>query len=143
MSKLTDGFGTTISFTTAGSGVTATLYETSVSPPGLSGGGPVDHSTMENETYRTYVPHTLIGGSPASFVGGYDPQLLEDILSGVNVNQEFTITFPDGSTLVFWGWIDEFTPNPLVDGEMPTANITIQPSFWNGSAETAPVFTAA
>jgi len=142
MSKLTDGFGTTISFSTAGSGVVTNLYETGVTPPGLSGGGAIDHSTMENSTYRTYVPRNLIGGSPASFVGGYDPQLLDDILSAVNVNQEFTITFPDNSTLVFWGFIDEFTPNALVDGEMPTANITIIPTFWNGSAETAPEFTS-
>ena len=139
MGKLTDGFGTTLAFSTAGSQTMLYLFDTGVTPPGLSGGGAVDMSTMENTKYRTFVPRQLIGGSPASVVGAYDSALFDEILDAVNVNQEMVITFPDASTLTFWGWIDEFTPNAHVDGEMPTANITIIPSFWDGSAEIAPV----
>ena len=58
----------------------------------------------------------------------------------VNSNQLITITFPGAETLAFWGWIDEFTPNAHVEGEQPTAELTIQPSNQNSSGvETAPV----
>jgi len=136
---MTDGFSTTISFSGAGSSVDIYMEEKEVTPPGLAGGGAIDTSTMRNTTYRTSVPKSLIGGSPSSFTGAYDPDLLTEILSALNVNQEIVITYPDDSTLTFWGWIDEFTPNALVEGEQPTASITIIPSNWDGSAEIAPV----
>ena len=138
MGRMTDGYTTRVSFSSAGSQIDVYMFETEVTPPGLAGGGPVDTSTMRNTAYRTSVPKGLIGGSPGSFVGAYDPDLITEILTAVNVNQQIVITFSDGSTLTFWGWIDEFTPNACTEGEMPTANITIIPSFWNGSAEVAP-----
>jgi len=138
MSKMTDGFGAKVTFSGAGSQIDVYMFETEVTPPGFSGGGAIDHSTMRNTTYRTKVPKDLIDMSPASFVGGYDPDLYTEILTAINVNQEIVITFADGSTLTFWGWIDEFTPTGMNENEMPTANITIIPSNWNGSAEQAP-----
>ncbi len=138
MTKMEDGYQTSIAFSSAGSGVNVYMYNTGVTPPGLAGGGPIDTTTMENVTYRTQVPKSLIGMSPCSFVGGYNSNVYTELLLALNVNQEIVVTFPDTSTLTFWGWIDEFVPNPLVEGEMPTANITIIPSCWNGSAEIAP-----
>jgi len=133
-----DGYATKVAFSGAGSNIETYLYEKEVTPPGLEGGGPIDTTTMRNSVYRTQLPKQLKTLSPGSYVGAYDPDLYTEILSAVNVNQEIVVTFPDDSTLTFWGWIDEFKPNPLVEGEQPTANITIIPSNWDGSAEIAP-----
>jgi len=59
-------------------------------------------------------------------------------------NQLITITWPDTSTLAFWGWLDKFVPANVVEGEQPTATVTIEPSNQNDSqVETAPVYTEA
>jgi hypothetical protein len=138
MGKLDDGYSTTISL--GGS----SLYEKEVTPPGIDGGGGIDTSTMRNTAWRTQTPMSLKTLTNASFTAAYDPAAYTSLLSAVNVNQEITVTFPDGATLVFWGWLNTFTPNPLVEGEQPTAECEIIPSNQNDQgAEADPVFTAA
>jgi len=139
MGKMDDGFPTKITFSGAGSQVDVYLFEKEVTPPGFTGGGAIDTTTMRNETFRTKLPKSLIDTSPCSFTGAYDTSLYTEILTAINVNQEIVVTFPDDSTLTFWGWVDEFTPNALVEGEQPTASVTIIPSNWDGDAEIAPV----
>jgi hypothetical protein len=60
----------------------------------------------------------------------------------LNVNQLITLTFPDGTTIAFWGWISEFQPDSHKEGTMPLADLTLIPSNQDNSyAETAPVIT--
>lgn len=137
MARLDDGFSTLIEFSEDSD---VQMWEKEVQPPGADGGGENDTSTMRNTTWRTKAPKGLISLSPASAVVAYDPAVYDEIIAMLNVNQQITITFPDASTLVFWGWIDKFTPNALKEGEQPTANVEIIPSNQNGSGvETAPV----
>ena len=144
MSRIDDGHPTTITFSALPSGEVALYWEKEVTPPGLSGGGPNPTTTMRNVTWRTSAPKKLITMSAGSFVASYDPEVLDQMLSMLNVNNLITVTYPDGSTYAFWGWLDEFTPNACVEGEQPTANVTIQPSNQNDSlVETAPVLTPA
>lgn len=141
MARLDDGHSTTIAFSADSS---VNFWEKEVTPPGWSGGGANDTTTMRNSTLRTMSPKQLKTLSEASFTAAYDPVVYDEIKAMINVNQQITITFPDSSTLLFWGWIDEFTPNANVEGEQPTAEITIIPSNQNASgAETAPTYTAA
>jgi len=140
MSRMDDGFSTLIEFDEDSS---VQMWEKEVTPPGVSGGGANETSTMQNTTWRTKSPKGLIDLSDASVTVAYDPAVYDEIIAMVNTNQQITITFPDSSTLVFWGWIDEFTPNANVEGEQPTAELTIIPSNQNGSGvETAPVYAA-
>jgi len=140
MSRLDDGFATLIEF---GEDSDVQMWEKEVTPPGVSGGGENDTSTMRNTTWRTKSPKGLKSLSEASLVVAYDPAVYDEIIAMVNVNQSLTITFPDDSTLIFWGWIDEFTPNAVVEGEQPTAEIKIIPSNQDGSGdEIAPVYSA-
>jgi len=142
MARIDDGHPTTLAFAEASSGVTV-FWVKELTPPGISGGGENDTSTMANSTWRTRSPKSLKTLSPASFVAAIDAAILDEMVSMVGVNQQITITFPDSSTWVFWGWIDEFTPNNFVEGEQPTANMTIIPSNQDGSgAEIAPVYSA-
>lgn len=146
MTIQTDGHPTTIDFSATSSGVTLTdiLAEKEVTPPGVDGGPENDTSTMRNVTWRTKQPPSLRTMTNSSFMAAYDPALLDEIVAMVNVNQELTITFPDGSTWVIWGWLSSFTPNPSTEGSQPTATVTIMPSNQNNSGvETGPVYTAA
>lgn len=141
MSRLDDGFATLIEFAEDSD---VQMWEKEVTPPGVSGGGENDTSTMQNTTWRTKSPKGLISLVEAGAVVAYDPAVYDEIIAMVNVNQQITITFPDDSTLVFWGWIDEFTPNAAVEGEQPTAELKIIPSNQNAAGtETAPSYTAA
>lgn len=93
---------------------------------------------------RTQAPKSLKSMEQMSITAAYDPAVLDQIKSMVNVNQLITVTFPDGSTWAFWGWLDEFTPGNHVEGEMPTANVVIQPSLTDASGdEIAPAYSAA
>jgi hypothetical protein len=125
MAKLTDGHKTTIAF---GSPAVALLYEKTVQPPGIEGGGPVDQTIMDNDRYRTNLPKSLKTVTSNSFEAAYDPATYDEVIRELGVNQLITITFPDTTTLKFWGWLDKFTPNEHVEGEMPTASCTIEPS---------------
>lgn len=138
MGRMDDGFSTLISL-----GGTD-FWEKSVTPPGLSAGGEIDTTTMRNTTWRTRNPKSLVTMTPMSATCAYDPEGYETILAQLGVNQEIVVTFPDGSTLTFWGWLDEFTPGESVEGEQPTADVTFIPSNQNASGvETAPVYAAA
>ena len=140
MALQTDGHSTRISFAAASSVLATLLIEKSVTPPGLSGGGSVDTTTMANTTYRTMQPKQLITMTNGSFTAAYDPGVLSDLVALLNVNTLITLTFPDATTWAFWGYLDEFTPNANEEGGQPTAEVTIVPTNQNDSGvETAPV----
>lgn len=135
---LEDGFSTTYTFA---ADPTVLMEEKEVQPPGVEGGGEIDVSTMHNTAWRTRAPKQLKTLTEASGTVAYDVGFYPEIIAMININQLITINFPDGSTLVFWGWIDAFTPNALVEGEQPTAEIRIICSNRNDSGvETAPVY---
>lgn len=137
MAIMNDGFSTLISFSLD---TDVQLKEKEIAPPGISAGGPIDTTTMQNTTWRTMFPKSLKTLTEISLVVSYDPALYDEIVAMAGVNQSIVITFPGAETLTFWGWIDEFTPNAHVEGEQPTAEITIQPSNMDGSLnEIAPV----
>ena len=137
MARIDDGFATLITFANYPS---VQLWEKEVTPPGISGGGANDITTMRNTAWRTRAPKKLKTLSDASGVYAYDPAAYNDLVSMINENQEITITFPDAQTLTFWGWMDEFTPARAVEGEQPTAEVTIIPSNQDDNGdEVAPV----
>lgn len=139
--RLDDGFKTLVSFANYPS---VKFYEKEVTPPGLKGGGPNNTTTMRNTAWETNAPKKLKSMAEGSMNAAYDPQVYQDIPSMINVNQLITYTFSDGSSVAFWGWLDEFVPGTIKPGEQPTADVKIQPSNQNGSGvETAPVYTPA
>lgn len=136
----TDGFSTTISLTGAGT----SFFEKEVTPPSLDAGGPNDTTTMRTTRWRTRQPKQLITMDKATAKVAYDPELYSSIVTNIGVNQEIIITFPDGDTLTFWGWLDKFTPDASKEGEQPTAEIEIVCSNQdNDGLEIAPAHAAA
>ena len=140
MSYINDGHQTLYSFSLAPS---VSFKEKSITPPGMDHGGGNDTTTMRNNNWRTMQPKHLKSLTPSRVTASYDPVVYNDIVSMMGVNQQITITFPDGSTVLFWGWLDSFVPGELVEGSQPTAEVVIMPSNQdNSNVETAPVYTA-
>ena len=138
MARMDDGFRTLINI-----GGT-NFWEKSVSPPGIEAGGATDTTTMHNSVWRTMAPKKLKTMTDCSFTAAYDPAVYTTIVSQIGVNQAIEITFPDGETLTFWGWLDSFVPGENVDGEQPTADCVIIPSNQNNTgAEIAPVIASS
>lgn len=141
MAELNDGYQTLIRFEADPDRL---FREKTVTPPGVDGGGEIDTTTMLNETVRTRSPKALFTVTNASLTVAYDPNTIvsEVIANLLNVNNLITVTFPDGHTIAFWGWLNKFTPNEHQEGEQPTAEIEIIPSNQNDSGEeTLPVYT--
>ena len=140
MGRLNDGFSSEISFS---ENPRVLLWEKEITPPGIDAGGANDTTTMRNARWRTRQPKKLLTLDDMELNVAYDPMLYDDIVDMAGVNQEITLTFSDGATLTFWGWVDKFKPSSLKEGEQPTASITIICSNENAlGAETAPVAVA-
>jgi len=138
--RLDDGFSTIITLANI---PTVKLYEKEITPPGISAGGPIDTTTMRNVTWRTMSPRALKSLTPVSVTVAFATEAIPVVQSQVGINQLITVTFPDQSTLVFWGWLEEFTIGAMTEGEQPTATLNIQPGNVDDSgAEVAPIYTA-
>ena len=144
MAYLTDGHPTTMTFYALGTGVVLKAKEVSVTPPGIAGGGENDTTTMRNTTWRTKQPKKLKTLTNGALTFQYDPAIYDQVLSIINVNGQILCEFADGSTLLFWGWLDDFTLGECVEGTMPTATGTVICSNQNDDGvEVAPDYTAA
>lgn len=141
MARIDDGFSTTFTFADF---PTVQFWEKTVTPPGVDGGGPNDTTTMRNSQLRTQAPKKLKSMTEMTASVAYDPEALQDCFDMVNINQLITITFPDGSTWAFWGWLNSMTPDEITEGAQPTATVSIQCSNQNDlGVETDPIFTPA
>lgn len=95
------------------------LWEIDVTPPGMDGGDAIDTTTMWNNSVRTKAPRALKTITDGSINCGYDPVVKTQLLALVNVNTTITITYPDGSTEAFFGFLKAATPNSLAEGTLP------------------------
>jgi hypothetical protein len=139
--KLGDGYQCLIAFA---QDADVSLWEKSVTPPGIDGGDPVDTSTMHNTTYRTKAARQLKELTNGSFTAAYDPQVYDQIVSLINVEGWITVHFPDGSTLDFMGYLKSFTPGEIVEGSQPEAECEIVCTNENSTgAETGPTYKAS
>jgi len=109
--------------------------EKGVTPPSIEGGGKIDITTMRNSDVRTFYPKQLYTMGDGSVTVAWDPLLYGEMQSVIGVNQTITITFPDDTTLEYWGTLDGFAPNEQVEGEQPTAVLTIIATNLNDSDE--------
>ena len=130
MTRIYDGYQTLIACSLDANVV---FYEKTLQPPAVQGGGAIDATTMHNTLFRTQIHKTLVSVGDAKAMCAYDPAVYNEIMAMVNKNQQFTVSFPDGTVLIWRGWIDEFTPQDLVEGEQPLAEIIFKPSNLDGT----------
>lgn len=126
--KLKDGYQSLI---TLSNDPDIALWEKTVQPPGLDGGDPIDQTTMHNVTWRTMAPRALVTMTEHTVVCAYDPVIYTSILAQLNVEQTITITFSDGSTLAFFGFIRLFDFAELEEGTQPEVTVTFTPTSWD------------
>jgi len=120
------------------------FWEKEVQPIGFDGGDAVDTTTMHNTTVRTKASRTLIDVTEATTNAAYDPGVLDSILAILNVETTWTITFPDGSTWAFFGYLRVANPQSVAEGAQPEIAINIQPTNTdpaNGWVEAVPFLT--
>ena len=136
--KLDDGFSTKL---TIAADVDISFWEKTVQPPGIDGGDAIETSTMHNTTWRTMSPRALRTLTPLSVTAAYDPAVFSQLVSVTNLETTITVTFPDGSTLAFYGYVQNTEPSDNTEGEQPELTVTIQPTNQDPStgSEEAPV----
>ena len=139
---LTDGFKALVSFQSF-PGSVAVMKEREVQPPDLDAGGEIETSTMRNSRYRTKAPKSLVTAGDVTLQIQYDPAIYDGIVAMLGRNQLIAVTFPDGTSVIVWGWLDKFTPASLKEGDFPMAEIKIHCSNQNNSGiEVAPVYNS-
>lgn len=117
---LKDGFSTSVAFENAPD---LLLWAKTVKPPGLTGGGSIATHTMESTRIRTKAPKQLLEITDGEMKAAYDPAVLDQLYAQMQVLQIITITFSDNSTWAVWGWLEEFQPDEITEGEQPTASV--------------------
>ena len=121
------------------------FWERNVGSPGVDGGEPIDTTTMHNSTWRTMVARDLLTLTPFTVTGAIDAGVYTDSINNL-INQEGSITrrLPDGSTLDFFGYLQKIEFGEFVEGEMPTATLTIVPTNYDpvNRVEAGPVLTS-
>ena len=139
--KIADGFSSKITIT---SDPNIDFWEKQVTPPAVEGGDPVEQTTMFNSTWRTALPPDLKSLESVTATVAYDPEVYNQIIAIINANTTITVTWPDGSTLAFFGWLRRFEPAALVDADQPEATVTFEVSNLDPSdvrIEAGPVMT--
>ena len=121
------------------------FWERNVGTPGVDGGDPIDITTMHNTTWRTMVARDLMTLTPFTVTGAIDAGIYTDCINNL-INQEGSITrhLPDGSKLDFFGFLQKIEFGEFVEGEMPTATITVVPTNFDpvNRTEQPPVLTS-
>lgn len=135
---LDDGHSTKIAFSQS---PTIAFWERTVKPLGFEGGDPIDTVTMFNEVFRTKAPRQLIDTTDVTGTAAYDPAILDMILAVLQINDWWTIEFPNGATWDFVGALRTFDPPEHTEGEFPLASFTITVTNQINGVETAPVYT--
>ena len=125
---LQDGYQTLITFVTND---TIKFWERTVTPPGVDGGDPIERTTMHNTAWRTFGARSLKTLTPVSTTATYDPAVYDEIEALLNVETTVTVTFADGSTIAFYGYLQNFEPSEVSEGSDPECTITIQPTNWD------------
>jgi hypothetical protein len=139
---LDDGYQTLIA-TAADTNVS--FWEKTVQPPGLDGGDAIDTTNMHNTVWRTMRARALKTLTEFTVLAGWDPDVYNNIIDNLlNVESDYTVNFPDGSTLDFFAYMRVFAPAELAEGVQPEATITFQPTNYDptNDVEASPVLTS-
>lgn len=105
-----------------------TFSEKSIKPPSIASTGKLDTSSSANSVtagggfLKSFIPSLFseVGDATASVL--FDPTEVADIYAALNVEKSIVITWADGATLTFKGWLDSFDPDDGDTIDASTAN---------------------
>lgn len=120
------------------------LWEQSVKPPSFQLDDRKDNTTSYNSRFRTFSPGRLITGQDVTAQCGYDPDDEQEIIDLIGVRDTITVTLPSGTTICFYGWLDNVDFNDHNEDDDPMVTLTIAQGNqdWDTCEEAAPVITA-
>lgn len=120
------------------------LWEKSVKPPSFQLDDRKDNSTAHNDRFRTFSPGRLLTGQDITVQCGYDPDQIQDIIDRIGVRDTITVTFPTGTKIAFYGWLDQVDFSELTEDDDPTVTLTLAQGNqdWSTCVEEGPVVVA-
>jgi hypothetical protein len=121
------------------------FFEKTVQPPSWDNGDPIDITTMWNTQVMTKHPNCLYEIGDAVVKAAYDPMLVSNIKGVIGVNSTVTITWPNGDTLAYFGYLRKAEFDALERGTLPEATLTFTATNWDpvNCVEAMPIFTEA
>jgi hypothetical protein len=118
----TDGHGIRIVFVNGG----VTVYEKNVTPGGIEGGDPIDITTNDNTSLRSFAPRTLATETPINLEVTYNQTDKAALEALANTSDDIRTEYPDNTTELTSGWIRSVIANQATSGEQPTANLVVE-----------------
>ncbi len=120
------------------------LYEEEVTPPGMDTEDSIETTTQQNVRWMTYAPGDLIRLTEFEMVCGYDPIVYSSLIAVLGIAQTFTVRFPNGAKLSFYGYVRSASPSAMRRREKPKMTVTIMPTNMDPTlcTEEGPVFSA-
>ncbi len=120
------------------------FWEKTTKPPTIDGGEAIDQTTQHNVTAKVQRSRVLLNYTPITFKATYDPAVITQIRALCNVEGAITESFPDGSTLDYFGFLQKAEFDELAEGVLPECTITIVPTNWDpvNNVESLPVLTS-
>lgn len=119
-----------------------TLWEKGITPPGQDGGEPIDQTTMHSQLWRQMAPRSLVTLTECTARCAYLPSSYQQLVDVLNVETTISVLFPNGWWMAFFGFMQSFAPDELVEGTQPEATVTFMPTNWDysGNVEAGPSF---
>lgn len=120
------------------------LREEELTPPGMDTEDAIETTTQSNIRWMTYAPGDLIRLTEFDVLCGYDPVVYSSLLAVLGIAQTFTVKFPNGAKLSFYGFVKSAKPGVLKRKEKPKMTITIMPTNMDPilCTEEGPIYTA-
>ena len=139
--KLWDGYQVKVTFALDPD---VSLWEKTITPPGIDGGDAIDQTTQHNDDWRTSAPRGLVTLTESTFTAAYDPAAYSQLLALVNKLTTVTELFCDGSTIAYYGFLRTFQPDAMSEGTQPEATVTITPTNFDhvNGVEAGPTITS-
>lgn len=126
--KVPDGQGVKIAFK---SNPDLLFWERSLTPPSIDGGDAIDITDSFNTTWETSAARTLKKLGDVEVEGFWEPGSYAEVLALVNVEDEITLIYPDGSTESHFAFVRMFEREEVARGEPLTGTLTITPTSWD------------
>lgn len=134
-----DGFSTVLSFANLPD---IKMYERELVLPALKGGGGKDTTNMRQLAHRSQTEDILRSVSSFTVTAAFATDAFADAKLQLGINQLISLIFPDGLQMQFYGWMEEFTPQKFVEGELALVAITVHASLRNlQGVETPPTYS--